>query len=503
MLIASMGSQIAQQPASMSQHLSLKEHMAFFSFMRTDRLLPQGVMNFFLPLPLLEAMTPHTLFARLSIARKMLLGYMLLVVLTVAVVIYALAGLLRLHGLNNGVIRVDVPVQQAADDMLDTILAQDTYEKRYLVLVRTDVRSLFWKRGEEFDVKLALLKSLPGQERFPLEKIEKLHRQYGDLFKKETGLVREGNLEKASELSNKELKSKLEQLIKILKNVSADAKRSQEANMKSISRVADSVFITTAGLCVISVVIGVLASLVVTNHIASSIGKLKVATGRIAEGDFYVDPRIDTQDEIGSLSEAFRRMGQRLGKLEEMYLDASPLTRLPGGIAIENVLKRRLESEHPLAFCVLDLDNFKAFNDYYGYAHGNDVIKETARIIEDAVKAKGSSEDFVGHIGGDDFVMITTPAKMREIGEEIVKQFDGRIPDFYDREDRENGFIFSKTRYGEAMRFPLMTVSIAIVTNEQHKLSNPLEASELAAELKDYAKTIAKSVYVVDKRRTG
>ena len=460
-------------------------------------------MNFFSPKALLEAMTPHTLFARLSIARKMLLGYMLLVVLSVAVVSYALAGLLRLHGLNNGVIRVDVPVQEAADDMLDAILAQDTYEKRYLILVRTDVRNLFWKRGEEFDVKLALLKSLPGKERFPLGKIEQLHRQYGDLFMKEMRLVRAGNLREASALSNHELKSNLEQVIESLKTVSAEAKRSQEANMKKISRLGDSVFITTAVLCVLSIIIGVLTSLVVTNHISSSIGKLKVAAGRVAEGDFYVDPRIDTQDEIGSLSEAFRRMGQRLGKLEEMYLDASPLTRLPGGIAIENVLKRRLESEHRFAFCVLDLDNFKAFNDHYGYAHGNDVIKETARIIEDAVKAKGAPEDFVGHIGGDDFVVITTPAMMREVSEEIVRQFDGRIPDFYDEGDRKKGFIFGKTRYGEAMRFPLMTISIAIVTNEQHKLSNPIETSELAAELKDYAKTIARSVYVVDKRRTG
>jgi GGDEF domain-containing protein/CHASE3 domain sensor protein len=463
----------------------------------------QRVMNFFLPRALLEAMTPHTLFARLSIARKMLLGYMLLVVLTVAVVIYALAGFLRLHGLNDGVIRVDVPVQEAANDMLDAILAQDTYEKRYLILVRTDIRNLFWKRGEEFDNKLALLKSLPGQERFPLGKIEKLHRQYGDLFVKEMKLVKAGKLDEASELSSNELKSELEQVIKILKDVSADAKRSQEANMMKISHLGDSAFITTASLCVLSIVIGVLASLVVTNHIASSIGKLKVAAGRVAEGDFYADPHIDAQDEIGSLSEAFRRMGQRLGNLEEMYLDASPLTRLPGGIAIENVLKRRLESEHPLAFCVLDLDNFKAFNDHYGYAHGNDVIKETAHIIEDAVKSQGSPEDFVGHIGGDDFVVITTPAMMRGISAEIIKQFDGRIPDFYNQGDRKNGFIFGKSRYGEAMRFPLMTLSIAIVTNEQHKLSNPLETSELAAELKDYAKTIARSVYVVDKRRTG
>ncbi len=147
----------------MSEHLSLEERKAL-QFHADRSFTAQGVMNFFSPGALLEAMTPHRLFTRLSIARKMLLGYMLLVVLTVTVVVYALTGLQRLHGLNNGVIRVDVPVQEATDAMLDAILAQDTYEKRCLVLVRTDVPGLFWKRGKEFDVKLALLRSLPGKD---------------------------------------------------------------------------------------------------------------------------------------------------------------------------------------------------------------------------------------------------------------------------------------------------------------------------------------------------
>jgi len=184
-----------------------------------------------------------------------------------------------------------------------------------------------------------------------------------------------------------------------------------------------------------------------------------------------------------------------------VYLDASPLTRLPGGIAIENVLNKRIDSGQPLAFCVLDLDNFKAFNDRYGYANGSEVIKETAHLIEKAVKTKGTSDDFIGHVGGDDYVVITVPAVMKEVAGEIVALFDGRIPEYYEPGDREKGYIFGKTRQGVAMKFPLMTISIAIVTNEQRKLSNALEASEIAAELKDYAKTIAKSVFVIDKRR--
>jgi diguanylate cyclase (GGDEF)-like protein len=184
-----------------------------------------------------------------------------------------------------------------------------------------------------------------------------------------------------------------------------------------------------------------------------------------------------------------------------MYLDASPLTRLPGGIAIENVLKKRIDSGTPIAFCVLDIDNFKAFNDRYGYANGSEVIKATARIVEGTVKEQGSGDDFIGHVGGDDFVVITTPDYMRNISTEIIKLFDHTIPGFYEAADRERGYIEGKTRQGVDMHFPIMTISIAIVTNERRKLTSALEASEIAAELKDYAKTIPKSVYVVDKRR--
>ncbi len=131
------------------------------------------------------------------------------------------------------------------------------------------------------------------------------------------------------------------------------------------------------------------------------------------------------------------------------------------------------------------------------------MIKESARIIENAVKMKGTSDDFIGHVGGDDFVVITTPGHMREISNEIIAQFDAKIPAFYDPEDRDRGHILGKTRQGIEMQFPIMTISIAIVTNERRMLTNPLEASEIAAELKDYAKTIPKSVFVVDQRRNA
>jgi GGDEF domain-containing protein len=348
---------------------------------------------------------------------------------------------------------------------------------------------------------MQITKKTDPSERLPLKQIEILHSQYNALFEKETALIKAGNAAAASAISNGVLKAKFDKLLAVIKGMSAKARQSQDATMKRTSEIGQTALVTTALLCILGILIGVISSIIVTRHITASLRRLRVATSQIAEGNFAYDPNIETKDEIGSLARSFVSMGKRLGKLEEMYLDASPLTRLPGGIAIENVMKRRIASGQSIAFCVIDLDNFKSFNDHYGYAHGNVVLKETAKIIEGAARSKGSSDDFVGHIGGDDFVVVTKPAIMRDICSEIIQSFDERIPEFYNEEDRTAGFIMGKNRQGQVMKFPIMTISIAIVTNENRTLGNPLEASEIAAELKDYAKAIPTSMYVVDKRR--
>ncbi len=456
-----------------------------------------------IPSSILDALTPKELFARLDIASKMLAGYMVLVLLTVVVVSYALISLQRLNSLTNSIVTIDVPVKDASDKMLEAIIAQETYEKRFLILNAPAMQTLFLKRGDEFRQWFEEVKPLAGKSDVPLEELSGLYEQYTTLFQKEAKLVRKGLREEAAQLSNNQLKKKSEKIIDLLRSMSDKANDARDTKMERIGFIGKSAFLMTAVLSILSVLLGVLGSMVVTHHISSSINKLKIATRQIAEGNFDYDPEIKTTDEIGVLSTAFVEMGTRLRKLEEMYLDASPLTRLPGGIAIENILKKRIDNKQPLALCTFDLDNFKSYNDRYGYAQGSEVLKETARVIEQAVKTKGVSEDFVGHIGGDDFVVITVPERMRLICEEVISQFDRRIVDFYDESDKKNGYILGKTRQGIDMKFPIMTISIAIVTNEHRQIGSPLEASEIAAELKDYAKTIPKSVFVIDKRRAG
>lgn len=456
-----------------------------------------------LDLSILERLVPSRLFARLTIARKMLLGYMTLGLLTVVVIAYALISIQRLNAINRQIVTNDISVQETAGRMIDALLAQNMYEKRFLILRSSDMRALFEDRGNEFRSLLSGLRRLTDTAVLPLADLERLHREYTELFRREVQLVRKRKMDEARTLSDEQLAALHDQIIETTRAMASTAKVAQNRKMRKMSSIGNTSFVTTAFLWLVAVAAGAVAGFVVTHHIASSIRKLKVATAHISEGNFDYDPKIETRDEIGDLANAFVSMGKRLRKLEEMYLDASPLTRLPGGIAIENVVKKRLESRKPMAFCVLDLDNFKAFNDRYGYASGSEVIKETAKIIEAAVRKKGTADDFIGHVGGDDFVVVTDPEHMRDVSEEIIGEFDRRIPDFYDQRDRELGYIHGKTRQGVEMDFPIMTISIAVVTNERRRLSNPLEASEIAAELKDYAKTIPKSVFVIDKRRSG
>jgi GGDEF domain-containing protein len=159
-----------------------------------------------------------------------------------------------------------------------------------------------------------------------------------------------------------------------------------------------------------------------------------------------------------------------------------------------------LKEEAPLAFCQLDLSHFKAFNDRYGYARGNEVIQATAKMITEVVKAQGDEQDFVGHIGGDDFAVITLPKRYEKICVAIVDSFDKMILDFYDPEDRERGYIQGETRQGQKVTFPIMTLAIAVVTNQNRRLLNHIQVGEIAAEMKKYAKSFPRSIFAVDRR---
>lgn len=178
-----------------------------------------------------------------------------------------------------------------------------------------------------------------------------------------------------------------------------------------------------------------------------------------------------------------------------------PSTRLPGTTEIERQIRTRLDGGKVFAVCYADLDHFKEFNDRYSYYDGDRVIFILSRILRDVVKGMCPSDGFVGHIGGDDFIMVLTMDMVQEVCGEVIAVFDALIPFQYNAQDRRAGYFFGKDRRGHLHRVPLMTLSIGIVTNERRTYSHPAEVSELATEMKSYAKTLPGSVFVVDRRR--
>jgi diguanylate cyclase (GGDEF)-like protein len=198
-------------------------------------------------------------------------------------------------------------------------------------------------------------------------------------------------------------------------------------------------------------------------------------------------------------SEAVPRLSAMLRRSERDTV-VHPSTRLPGGKEIEDEIHRRLQAGESFAVCYADLDHFKEFNDRYSYYDGDRVIRILSRILHDCVKGLTGERGFVGHIGGDDFLFIIPAEAVADACGEIVTTFDTLIPWQYSEQDRRAGYFFGKDRRGQLHKVPLMTVSIGVVTNERRRFTHAAQVSELATEMKSYAKTLSGSVYTVDRR---
>jgi diguanylate cyclase (GGDEF)-like protein len=181
--------------------------------------------------------------------------------------------------------------------------------------------------------------------------------------------------------------------------------------------------------------------------------------------------------------------------------DVHPSTRLPGAREIEAELGRRMARHEVFAACYADLDHFKEFNDRYGFHEGNEVIRLVARLLHDVVKGLCGESGFVGHIGGDDFLYIVPIVAMPRVCDEVIRVFDELAPLQYSEADRRAGYFLGKDRRNQLYRVPLMTLSVGVVTNQHRRFGRPAEVSELATEMKSYAKTLAGSVWTLDRRR--
>ena len=224
---------------------------------------------------------------------------------------------------------------------------------------------------------------------------------------------------------------------------------------------------------------------------AKSLSADKVV-GLTAGADDYMIKPFDPVELVARVKSALRRS-------REMRA-INPLTQLPGNVQIQEEVAERVANGAPFALMYIDLNDFKAYNDFYGFARGDEVIKLLAKCAGSAVQEMAGSDGFLGHIGGDDFVALVDPEKAEIAAQKVIECWDDSIPALYDDGDAKRGYIEVMDRRKEMHRFPLTSVSVGIATNSQRPIRSHWEASEIATEMKTFAKNQGKSAYAIDRR---
>jgi diguanylate cyclase (GGDEF)-like protein len=208
--------------------------------------------------------------------------------------------------------------------------------------------------------------------------------------------------------------------------------------------------------------------------------------------DDYITKPFDLEEMVARVRTVLRRSRQ--------MRDLSPLTGLPGNFRITAELEERVGGDETFAVVHADLDNFKAFNDHYGFMRGDTVIKFTAKVLLDAAEVASPGSTFVGHIGGDDFVAVLPADAIEPYCDEIVSLFDDGILDYYDTADALQGYIEVTDRKGERHAFPICSLSMGVASSKSKVLASEWEASSVAAEMKEVAKGVPGTNYQVDRR---
>ncbi len=430
----------------------------------------------------------------------MLLGNLTLVLLILVVGLSALASLKTLYGLGTNLVQVDLPNLEFVAQLEESLNVQDQYEQRYIDLKDRALRDLADEQRDKFEHTLRRFGALQGRASSTLGQIKEFHVEYNNVSAQARDALERKDDALARALRDELLPEPRQRLRAAIRSLGQTLKTAQwDALQQSQGLIRDALLMTLV-TCAVGLVFGVTFTLLFSRSLARSLQQFKTATQLIGKGRYDALLPLKTADEMGDLAESFRWMSHRLKELEEMNLDANPLTRLPGNLAIEKALLTRLQRQRRFAFCHVDLDNFKAFGDHYGYARGSEVLKMVGQIL--ARLGEGERRDnFIGHIGGDDFVLICPPERVSGLCQQIIKEFDAAIPGFYDGEDRERGYIISRDRNEVVQQFSIMTMSIAVVTNERRDITSPMQVAEVAAQLKKYAKSFPKSVFVIDQRR--
>jgi GGDEF domain-containing protein len=428
-------------------------------------------------------------FSRLSLIQKIAAGYLAMAFFTSAALI---TSYLHLHSVNQTAGEIatrELPVISALIKLRGSLLAQESYAGKYVIFQDSAFAELFRQREKETLVNLAVVESsAAGKE------ADRLKALYGDYHQASERLFRDG-------AGNEErLRAAALRLLGAVDSLYANRQLLLQSMLARSNSQQTTAMKWTVVISCCGFLLAIAVAPIVTYRTYNEIRELQKATHRIAAGDFEFDSLIEGDDEIGVLAHDFTQMAARLKELEQMNLDASPLTRLPGNTAIERVLDERLKSGNEFAFCYADLDNFKPFSDRYGYSKGSELLRVTGDIIEATVKEECREEGFVGHVGGDDFVMVVPPGKVATVCEAVIEKFDSEVVRHFSPEDRAAGGIEGTDRYGVQRFFPITTISLAVIICGGEQYDSAVDIARAVAKAKDAAKEQPGSSYLITRQ---
>lgn len=423
---------------------------------------------------------------RLSLVQKLIVSFALIGVFLITALVYAITGLNTMHRMVDDIARNDLTAATATITLRDIMLALQRAAGRFQILKQPEFREIHHRQTETFRLTLNKLQQQSGGA--DVGSLTKAFDAYSTLVER---------MFSGDGLSDALLKRAAERVEQAIEVVRSEQKKSLDSKLVAAREREERTATWAFGLASSGVTLALFVAALLVYSFSSSIGKLQKATHRIAAGDFDHDPHIPAGDEIGALSLDFMRMAVRLKELEQLSLDASPLTRLPGNIAIERSINRRLREKTSFAMCYLDLDNFKSYNDRYGYIMASEILKKTGEVIHEAVKRLNDPDAFVGHIGGDDFVVIIDAKLAKAACQDIIAAFDAMIPSFYSEEDQAIGAIKGVDRYGVPRVFPLLSISIAALTCQPGNYATAAEIATAAASVKDRVKESSGSNYII------
>ncbi len=432
-----------------------------------------------------------------TVTQKVAAGYLLLVLFFVAALVFALGALRTQTDRSERLVEVDFRAIELVRSLRQNLTAWESLARQSVILRDDALIALLDRR----DIEAAALWDELDQTVSGLpEALAEAGVRLADERAPCLDLLRSGRWQEAQACLT-QMGAHHTLTARLLEDFALERQRGLDETLQFLSEASARAYRTALTLTFFGIALSALVAWAVILGIHRAVGALTRATKEIAAGSFEHPVAIDRADEFGLLAREFNEMGMKLRQLEELCLDANPLTHLPGSLALEREMALRIGTGKAFAHIYMDLDHFKAYNDRYGYRAGSDVIARVAGLVRETVARLETPEALIGHIGGDDFVILSGSLPAAEdLARELIARFDEIAPSFYSEEDRREGGFWGTDRFGEKRRFALMTVSVAIVWSAQLDHPTPHAISQECVKMKDHLKSVPGSNYLIDRR---